>query len=76
MAQLKLQLLKEEAKELSERGPLYKVSAGAFFRKALDIEERQYISAFSNLYPSLTKLPDAHLPQKRGQKLSPFAVAQ
>ena len=40
MAQLKLELLKEEAKELSE-GPLpQKVLAGAFLRKAIEIEDR------------------------------------
>lgn len=40
MAQLKLELLKEEAKEPSE-GPLsQKVSAGAFLRKAIEIEDR------------------------------------
>lgn len=44
MAQLKLQLLKEEARDLAERGPLYKVSPGAFIRLALDIEERRYVS--------------------------------
>ena len=41
MAQLKLELLKEEARELSGRGPLHKVSAGAFFRKAIEIEDRR-----------------------------------
>jgi len=52
MAQLKLQLLQEEAKELTERGPMYKVSPGAFFRKALDIEERRCVSV-SLLYLSM-----------------------
>ena len=41
MAQLKLELLKEEAKELSESAPLRQVSAGAFIRKAIEIEDRQ-----------------------------------
>ena len=41
MAELKLELLKEEAKEQGGRGPLSKSSAGAFFRKAIEIEDRQ-----------------------------------
>jgi hypothetical protein len=42
MAQLKLELLKEEARELSGHGPPpHKVSAGAFLRKAIDIEDRR-----------------------------------
>ena len=41
MHQLKMELLKEEAKELSQGGPLHKVSAGAFFKKAVEIEDRQ-----------------------------------
>jgi hypothetical protein len=40
MAQLKLELLKEEAKELSEGASPHKVSAGAFLRKAIEIEDR------------------------------------
>lgn len=42
MKQLKLALLKEEAAELAECGPSpHKVSAGAFFRKAIVIENRR-----------------------------------
>ena len=41
MAQLRLELLKEEAKELSGHGPLHKVSAGAFLRKAIETEDRR-----------------------------------
>ena len=41
MAQLKLELLKEEAKELSEGTSAHKVSAGAFLRKAIEIEDRR-----------------------------------
>ena len=41
MHQLKMDLLKEEARELSQGGPLRNVSAGAFFRKAIEIEDRQ-----------------------------------
>jgi hypothetical protein len=40
MAQLKLELLKEEAKELSMGISPHKVSAGAFLRKAIEIEDR------------------------------------
>ena len=40
MAELKVELLEEEAKELLERAPLHKVSAGTFFCKAIDIEDR------------------------------------
>ena len=40
MAQLKLELLREEARELAEHGLQQKVSAGAFFRKAIEIEGR------------------------------------
>jgi hypothetical protein len=42
MAQLRLELLQEEAKYISntdDAGP-QKISPGAFFRKAIDIEER------------------------------------
>ena len=38
MAQLRLELLKEEAKQTSSNLP--KVPASTFFRKALDIEDR------------------------------------
>ena len=38
MAKLKLELLKEEAKEFSGCRPPHKVSAGVFFRKAIEIE--------------------------------------
>lgn len=41
MAQLRLELLKEEAKELSGHGPPHKVLAGAFFRKAIETEDRR-----------------------------------
>lgn len=41
MAQLKAELLKEEAKELSGGGLLSKIPAGAFFRKAIEVEDRQ-----------------------------------
>ena len=41
MYQLRMELLKEEAKELSQGGPLHKGSAGAFFRKAIEMEDRQ-----------------------------------
>ena len=41
MAQLKLELLKEEAKELTEGTSAHKVSVGAFLRKAIEIEDRQ-----------------------------------
>lgn len=41
MHQLKMELLKEEARELSQGGPLHQVSAGAFLRKAVEIEDRQ-----------------------------------
>jgi hypothetical protein len=41
MAKLKLDLLKEEAKESSGRAQPHKVSAGAFFRKAIEIEGRR-----------------------------------
>ena len=42
MAQLKLELLKEEVQQASSTGaaPLHKVSAGAFFHKAIEIEDR------------------------------------
>ena len=39
MAQLKLELLKEEARELSGSGPLHKVSAGVFICKAIEIKD-------------------------------------
>lgn len=41
MAKLRMELAKEEAKELLARAPLRKVSAGVFFCKAMDAEERQ-----------------------------------
>jgi hypothetical protein len=41
MAKLRMELAKEEAKELLARTPLHQVSAGAFFRKAMDAEECQ-----------------------------------
>ena len=42
MAQLRLELLKEEVSQVSGMGdlPSHKVSAGAFFRKAIEIEDR------------------------------------
>jgi len=40
MAQLRLELLKEEAKELSEGVSLQKVSTGAFLHKAIEIKDR------------------------------------
>jgi len=40
MAQLKLELLKEEEKQASGTNRLLKVSASALFRKAIDIEGR------------------------------------
>jgi len=42
MAELRLELLKEEVKQASSGGavPPHKVSAGAFFRKAVEIEDR------------------------------------
>ena len=40
MAQLRLELLKEEVKQTSGDVPPQKVSAGAFFRKAIEIEDR------------------------------------
>ena len=40
MAQLRLELLKEEVEQASSTDHLPQVSATAFFRKALDIEER------------------------------------
>lgn len=40
MAQLRLELLKEEAKQVSGVDHPAKVSASTFFRKALDIEDR------------------------------------
>ena len=51
MAQLRLNLLKEEAKQTSSAGGMsvHKVSAGAFFRKAIEIEDRLWVS-FSFLY--------------------------
>ena len=41
---LRLQLLEEESRELAEHGAPYKVLAGAFFRKAFEIENHQYVS--------------------------------
>lgn len=38
MAQLKLEILREEGKQASGTGHLPKVSASALFRKAVDIE--------------------------------------
>jgi len=41
MAQLRVELLNEEVKEISGTGGvLPKVSAGGFFRKAIEIEDR------------------------------------
>ena len=42
MAQLRVELLKEEVKQTSGMGdvPPHKVSAGAFFRRAIEIEDR------------------------------------
>ena len=41
MAQLRVELLKEEVKQVSgARSPSHKVSAGGFFRKAIEIEDR------------------------------------
>jgi len=40
MAQLRLELLREEAKQASSTDHPPKVSASALFRKALDIEDR------------------------------------
>jgi len=42
MAQLKLELLKEEVKRTSGAGAVspHKVSAGGFFDKAIEIEDR------------------------------------
>jgi len=42
MAQLRLELLKEEARQSPTTGgmPPHKVSAGAFLRKAIEIEDR------------------------------------
>ena len=37
---LRLQLVEEESKELKDGGLSYKVSAGTFFRQALEIEKR------------------------------------
>jgi len=36
-----MELLREEAKDLSQGGPLHKVSAGAFFKKAIEMEDRR-----------------------------------
>ena len=44
LAELKLELLKEEAREQVGHGPSPKVSPGAFFRKAIEIEDRRYVS--------------------------------
>lgn len=41
LAQLKLELLKEDAKELAGGTPTNKVSAGTFIRKAIEIEDRR-----------------------------------
>ena len=41
MAQLKLELLKEEARDFVGPGPPPKVSPGAFFKKVIEIESRQ-----------------------------------
>jgi hypothetical protein len=41
MAKLRLELLKEEAKELSEGTSPHKVSAGEFLRKAIEIKDRR-----------------------------------
>ena len=41
MYQLKMELLKEEVRELSQGELLHKVSTGAFFRKAIEIEDCQ-----------------------------------
>jgi len=42
MAELRLELLKEEEKQASSAGaiPPHKVSAGAFFCKVIEIEDR------------------------------------
>lgn len=63
MAQLKLQLLEEEAEEQVKGDPLFKVSPGAFFRKAIEIEEHQYVYLFPlNLFPTLMNSPDENWP--------------
>ena len=41
MAELKLELLKEEARERVGHAPLSKISPGGLFRKAIEIEDRQ-----------------------------------
>jgi hypothetical protein len=41
LAQLKLELLKEDAKQLAGGTPTNKVSAGTFIRKAIEIEDRR-----------------------------------
>jgi hypothetical protein len=41
MAKLKLELLKEEAKDLSEGVQPHAVSAGTFLREAIEIEDRR-----------------------------------
>ena len=46
MAKLKLQLLKEEAEELSEGRTQHQVLAGVFFYKAFDIENHRYALVF------------------------------
>lgn len=42
MAELRLELLKEEVKQASSAGGVlpHKVSAGSFFRKGIEIEDR------------------------------------
>ena len=41
---LRLQLLEEESRELADSGLPSKISSGAFFRKALEIKNRRYVS--------------------------------
>ena len=50
MAQLKLELLKEEARDFAGPGLPPKVSPGAFFKKVIEIEDRQYVLVPCLLY--------------------------
>jgi len=62
MAQLKLELLKEEARDFVGPGLPPKVSLGAFFKKVIEIEDHQYVLVYlpAIYHPRLPVHTDIH----------------
>ena len=70
MAQLRLELLREEAQELSVPGAQNQAAAGMFFRKAFSIEDRWYISVFTLQLQTLMGSTGVYLARKRKGKVT------